>query len=188
MMASFHSGEIAYQNLPTTADIKGLIFNVKGPLNYDISLDLSEDLLKRYEEVQQEKYHYYLHDDDAKIIHTGTVFRCHLYDIRYNSSVISFLTKEDQEICDKITNELIEIIRKNNWQVVCDISDIDKYRRLLVRITIDDIDIREYLMTNYSNYFSKYQTRARKNLYIDIKRPKSKNKRRHSDAETKTKK
>lgn len=144
-----------YQRMEEVNDVKGFIVNVHGPTDFDIDFNLSDDLIKRYEDVIFRNYVYkdidINYDFPSNNILSrssekeGKVYRCRLRRIGLHKKHKSFMWKSNQLLIE--INHLID--RTDCW-VRCNLLDIDVYRRLLIDIIIDTkngpINLTDYLL------------------------------------------
>lgn len=145
-------------------NVVGYVVNVHDAVNYDIDLLLPDELVKRYQNVITNRYTYCRPGDDNKEI-SGTTFRCRLKGIGINTRSHNN-NRRPSRPSRKMTNPAlreatISMIRQfdrfNGW-VICTISDIDVYRRLLVTLydPITRRDLREILFADPAGSFSPY--------------------------------
>ncbi len=144
-----------YQRLREVRNVLGYIVNVHDATNYDIDLALDPELRFKYERVISNRYVYEDFDEDLfynpgalrsrlpQSSKTGVTYRCRLRGVGINHlSTHQHLTKSNQ-MCVEV-KQLLD--RSDGW-VICNLSDIDVYQRLLVDVTIlGTINLREYLL------------------------------------------
>jgi hypothetical protein len=170
-----------YTHHDSTENIVGYIVNVHDAVNYDIDLLFDDELRKKYWNVITNTYVY---TGDDMVEHTGTTYRCRLKGIGINSPLVfpqSFrspsglsgargskgtkprTSKKTRKFQSPALREAtITMIRQfdrfNGW-VICTVSDVDVYRRLLVTM-IDPIsrrDLRDILFTESPALFCPYE-------------------------------
>jgi hypothetical protein len=173
-----HPSEITqYIHNEDIPGIVGYVVNVHDPLNYDIDLLLDEELVNKYRNVITNRYTY---KDENGLEHIGTTYRCRLKGIglidsntkntqvtqnviRSTSPKKGTMRKIRKMGNSHIRSAHIELIRRcdrsNGW-VLCTLSDIDIYRRLLV--TIYDPITKENigslcLKEPYNQHFQPYE-------------------------------
>lgn len=147
-----------YKFSPTIVD--GFIVNHTDNINYDICFDFDNEIKCRYDMVHKEKFTYidtnivdnnikYDTKDGIRATVTpkeGTCYRCRLKKID--------VVKPQPDIL----KEVHSLIHYNDGWVLCVVSDVDIYYRLLVEIY--DIDknysINDILLDKYPNYFKIY--------------------------------
>ncbi len=173
----------AYTKHPDISGILGYIVNVHDPVNYDIDLFLSPQLRKKYSQVITNTYTY---QDEGDTIRTGITYRCRLKGVGVVTSKQRKMKTSPSKIPNPekdgnlfkslprhpgkkkdpvnfiIREAHIAIIRQfdrqNGW-VICTISDVDIYRRLLVTLydPITRKDLSEILLSEeYKDYFRPY--------------------------------
>lgn len=145
--------KIRYKRYKPIDNIKGFIVNIHDAINFDVDLDISDEVKNRYLDVITNSYGYrtvsYGPSDKPFPItlsspHSGTTYRCRLRGIAINQNNTIQNTHKANIISDKI-KKLIDIADGN---IICSISDVDIYRRLLITITI----ITSYGRINLTDY------------------------------------
>ena len=157
----------------------GYVVNVHDAVNFDIDLLLPDELITRYQNVITNQYTYSRGNEEV----TGTTFRCRLKGIGINNQIVrrnptssydeidSSLRRRNYETSKRRPNRkilspalreaTISMIRQfdrfNGW-VLCTISDVDVYRRLLITLydPISKRDLREILFAEPTGSFSPY--------------------------------
>jgi hypothetical protein len=144
-----------YQRIKELPHVKGFIVNIHDATNFDIDLKIPVECQKRYNDVVTNRYFYkdlpadFLDNPDIQKIgatepSTGKTFRCRLRGVGISQKPIPqwksrIMTQHVRQLTD----------RTDGW-VVCTISDIDVYRRLLVDIVVHTktgpINLREFLL------------------------------------------
>lgn len=164
--------KLRYHSLRETSNINGYVVNVHDSINFDIDLNLSPDLQKRYENVITNNYTYYDFNKyyfdnigtelNKKLIpKIGTTHRCRLKGIGTKQ-----LNGENIWKSNKICIDIKKIIDANDGWITCTLSDIDVYQRLLIDIyvTISNkkINLHDYLLEKTKDdpdpIFYKYTT------------------------------
>lgn len=145
-----------YQRMEEINNVKGFVVNVHGPTDFDIDFDLSDDLVKRYDNVIFHKYIYkdidinYDFPSNNILSHSsekeGKVYRCRLRKIGlHKKNNKSFMWKSNQ-----LLTEIKHLINRTDGWVRCNLLDIDVYQRLLIDIIIDTkngpINLTDYLL------------------------------------------
>jgi len=144
-----------YQHMDELINVKGFVVNVHGPTDFDIDFNFSDDLVKKYENVISHKYSYKDIDInyDFKLNNVlsrssekeGNVYRCRLRKIGLNKQNKSYMWKSNQLLTE--INHLLD--RTDGW-VICNLLDIDCYKRLLIDIIIEtkngSINLTDYLL------------------------------------------
>ena len=159
-----------YTHQDSTENIIGYIVNVHDAVNYDIDLLLDDELRKRYWNVITNNYVYSGIDN---VEHNSTTYRCRLKGIGINNpTVLSSspgmkgklkVSKKPRTFQSPALREAtITMIRQfdrfNGW-VICTVSDVDVYRRLLITI-IDPVskrDLRDILFAESPALFCPYE-------------------------------
>lgn len=143
-----------YKKLSGFTGITGHIINLHDPINFDIDLQLTEEQQKIYQSVVKRNYCYVEYDDQLLFENgditlkqqTGTTYRCHLRGIMINKNCHSV-----NILLSNIKQKVEQLLRFNDRRVICSLSDIDIYSRILVNISIPKgeelIDLREYLLS-----------------------------------------
>lgn len=146
-----------YQRLREVKNIVGFIVNVHDATNFDIDLEIPSNLHEKYQDVISNQYTYqdlgtdFLESVDFNrlnnsSIQIGTTYRCRLRGVGINQLDPVGHTWKSNQICVEV-RQLID--RTDGW-VMCTLSDIDVYQRLLVDIVINTckgpINLREYLL------------------------------------------
>lgn len=141
-------------------NVVGYVVNVHDAVNYDIDLLLPDELVKRYQNVITNQYTYARESEEV----TGTTFRCRLKGIGINTRKNYEVPKRRpnrKTLSPALREATISMIRQfdrfNGW-VICTISDVDVYRRLLVTLydPISKRDLREILFAEPTGSFSPY--------------------------------
>ena len=145
-----------YQCMQEVTNIKGFVVNVHGPTDFDIDFNLSDELIKIYENVIIHKYIYKDIDKNYDFPSNnilsrssekeGKVYRCRLRKIGlHKKNNKSFMWKSNQ-----LLTEIKHLIDRTDGWVRCNLLDIDVYRRLLIDIIIDTkngpINLTDYLL------------------------------------------
>lgn len=145
-----------YTHLNILENVKGFVVNVHGPTDFDIDLDIPKNLLINYSSVIS---HVYTYKDITKSYEfpknnilsnsgnrEGIAYRCRLRGIGVKKKENNCYNWKSNQLAFEIKH-LID--RTDNW-VVCTITDIDVYQRLLIDITIDTINgpinLTDYLL------------------------------------------
>lgn len=172
-----------YQRMPEIHNIIGFVVNVHDPTNFDIDFEISDELHEKYKYVISNKYTYQdinlpgINSNDISDINVmrnslenndtpkiGITYRCRLRGIGINQLTPHIHTWKRNQLCVEI-KQLID--RTDGW-IICTLSDIDIYRRLLVDVIINtrngSINLCDYLLTRMSRednpIFSPYKTRS----------------------------
>lgn len=164
-----------YIHHENTENVVGYIVNVHDPVNYDIDLLFNDELRQRYWNVITNTY-VYTDDVDERgqrneREHNGMTYRCRLKGIGINSPVLFDGRPDAKMKTSKKTRKYqtpalreatITMIRQfdrfNGW-VICTVSDVDVYRRLLITIRdpISHRDIRDLLFAESPALFCPYE-------------------------------
>ena len=145
-----------YQRMREIKNITGFIVNVHDATNFDIDLEISPELHEKYRDVISNQYTYqslepnFLENPDFNQIkikpEVGTTYRCRLKGVGINQLACSDHTYKSNMMCVEV-KQLVD--RTDGW-VICNLSDIDVYQRLLVDIIINTINgpinLRDYLL------------------------------------------
>jgi hypothetical protein len=132
-----------YRHLRESGDVKGYIVNTHDPTNYDIDFEMTPELRDRYNDVITTTYTYkdmpddFLTNPDLEGIDNippkvGTAYRCRLRGVGINQTPIRNHKWKMSQACVDI-RQLID--RSDGW-VVCTLTDVDVYRRMLVDIKV----------------------------------------------------
>jgi hypothetical protein len=147
-----------YQRMREIKNVSGFIVNVHDATNFDIDLDISLNLHDKYQDVISNQYTYqdlgsdFIENPDLTRLNTimhkiGTTYRCRLRGVGINQLAPSIHRWKSNQICFDI-KQLID--RSDGW-IICTLSDVDVYQRLLVDIVVNTcggpINIRDYLLT-----------------------------------------
>lgn len=146
-----------YKRMREIVNVKGFIVNVHDATNFDVDLDISLDLHEKYQDVISNQYTYrdlnpnFLKNPNMENVSQiepkiGTTYRCRLRGVGINQLEAGTHIWKLNQICIDV-KQLID--RTDGW-VICTLSDIDVYQRLLVDITVDTclgpIDVKDYLL------------------------------------------
>lgn len=147
--------KIRYKRFKPIDNVKGFIVNIHDAINFDVDLDISTDIQNRYIDVITNSYSYknITFGPPNKPLPitmshqlTGMTYRCRLKGIAINQNNMSRNYARAKIISDKV-KKLIDIADGN---IICSVSDIDIYRRLLINITIvtshGRINLTDYLL------------------------------------------
>lgn len=136
--------------------VTGFVVNVHDAVNFDIDLKIPSKFLQRYSEVVTNDYKYQrLCDVMENKVHcntiVGTSYRCRLKGIGiYQKFKNSYKWKHNQ-----IHLEVQHLIDRADGWVVCNLYNVDSYKRLLVDVMIPTchgcIDLKEYLLKKMEN-------------------------------------
>ena len=133
-----------YQKLKETHNIRGFIVNIHGATNFDIDLEIPDELRDQYRSVTSNKYLYQDLDEnfprDPNLSQlseippkTGTAYRCRLRGVGLNENCPNKSTWKNNQI----SNQMKQLSDRTDGWVTCTLSDIDIYQRLLVDIYLD---------------------------------------------------
>lgn len=153
-----------YYHYKEIDNLVGYVVNIHDAVNYDIDLFLSDELKTRYSNVITNTYTY---QDDSGF-NVGVAYRCRLKGIGLHQTKkrpddFSFRRKRHNANENRIIrlaqiDMTKQIDRQNGW-VLCNISDVDVYKRLLVTlmdpITKDDLSLI-LLKSEYRSCFRPY--------------------------------
>jgi hypothetical protein len=146
-----------YHRLREVGSIDGFVVNIHDATNFDIDLQLPDDVKNKYNTVITNQYSYKdLGDEymtnpsnimtEAMVPEVGTTYRCRLRGVGVNQLPIDEHLRKSH-VMNMTIKRLID--RADNW-VSCTLSDIDVYQRLLVDINVDTSDgcvnVRDYLL------------------------------------------
>jgi len=151
-----------YQRMRDIPGIIGFVVNVHDATNFDIDLDMPQSLHERYQDVISNQYTY--HDITSNFFQNfnlsklqditpsvGITYRCRLRGIGINQ------LPQHEHIwkANQMTIEIKQLIDRTDAWVICTLSDIDVYQRLLVDITINTcngpIDLHDYLLSRMTD-------------------------------------
>lgn len=135
--------------------IVGFIVNIYDGINFDIDLHIPKDMINNYSTVITDNYtyknlscEYFINGDLDSNNFEGIVYRCHLRGIGINKN-----TNNIHKV-NLLTNYVKKIIDKSDGWVICNISDIDVYNRLLVDIIIpESMNDLKHLILKTQDYF-----------------------------------
>jgi len=147
-----------YQRISKIFNIKGFVVNIHDAANFDIDFNFNSELSTKYQNVITNQYIYqnYSMDliSDFKKIRiepkSSITYRCRLRGIGINQKNTTN-TINGNKLMKKYVEQLIN--RVDGW-IVCVLSDIDVYQRLLVDIIINvksgPINLKEYILEKCS--------------------------------------
>jgi len=168
-----------YKKYREINNVIGFVVNVHNATNYDIDLILPQHIHDKYKTVIINKYSYNEVDADLNIkneVKYGSTYRCRLKGIGINydnhhlnlaNNISVFdgakshpLQKEKQSTAHlnnySLTIDIKQLIDRTDGWVLCKISDIDVYKRLLVEIIVptstDDINLKSLILNKMKNY------------------------------------
>ena len=164
-----------YKNYREINNVIGFVVNVHNATNYDIDLILPQHIHDKYKTVIINKYSYNEVDDDLNIkneVKYGSTYRCRLKGIGINYDYNNLNITNNTENCTEdpfktelqtkahlnnysLTIDIKQLIDRTDGWVLCKISDIDVYKRLLVEIivpTTDDINLKSLILHKMKNY------------------------------------
>lgn len=150
-----------YQRMKEVKNVRGFIVNIHDAANFDIDLNIIPELHERYHNVISNQYTYQdlspdFFDDPSfsqlKITpEVGTTYRCRLKGIGINQLPPNEYTWKSNELCVDVK----KLIDRTDCWVICNLSDIDVYQRLLVDIIVHTytgpINLREFLLSKMEN-------------------------------------
>lgn len=154
-----------YQKLKKINNIKGYVVNIHDAINFDIDLDLDNNLKQKYKNVIQNKYSYkklnqnIIFNLDLEQINylnliKSNTYRCRLRGIGINQySKNNFNNTNHQNYI--MTILVKKIINMSNGWIICHLTDIDIYQRLLIDIYIPNMNIN--LSSFLLNQMKKYE-------------------------------
>ena len=167
--------KISYQTHPTQYNIIGFITNIHDAVSYDICLQWTPEQEKLYSDVLIEDFSYIDFTDltipenfnDISTHSVDHTYRCRLKGVGVNENARA--ESSHRMIYGRNSThaaiDVSRIIDRSDGWVICNISDVDIYRRLLVEIVVyipstsEIINLRNYLLThstNYGNMFHAY--------------------------------
>jgi hypothetical protein len=164
-----------YKKYREINNVIGFIVNVHNATNYDIDLILPQHIHDKYKTVIINKYSYNEVDDDLNIkneVKYGSTYRCRLKGIGINYDYNNLNITNNTENCTEdpfktelqtkahlnnysLTIDIKQLIDRTDGWVLCKISDIDVYKRLLVEIIVptkDDINLKSLILNKMKNY------------------------------------
>lgn len=145
-----------YRRVKEVTNINGFVVNVHDATNLDIDLDLPPELKDKYQDVILNNYTYQDLQPDVLgkpniVPSIGTTYRCRLRGIGINQ--LSYQARNQKS--NQMYVEVSRLIDRADGWIICTLSDVDIYRRLLVDITIHTckgtIDLKEYLLSRMEN-------------------------------------
>lgn len=156
-----YNTSLGYVNLSPVYNVIGYVVNTHSSLDYDIHLFFPHEMIARRYESCFRKYYYY-RDAGSDVIKQGIAYRCRLKGIKVIKQHSEKEKREkkksrSQHEIDSHIMMLRRIDLLNGW-VVCDISNIDIYQRILVSIrdVITNEDFGQILMKNFSQNYALY--------------------------------
>jgi hypothetical protein len=163
-----------YKKYREINNVIGFVVNVHNATNYDIDLILPQPIYDKYKTVIINKYSYNEVDDDLNIknnVKSGSTYRCRLKGIginydNYHLNPTSNLSSSEGTLSKvsptahlnnySLTIDIKQLIDRTDGWVLCKISDIDVYKRLLVEIIVptstDDINLKDLILNKMKNY------------------------------------
>lgn len=150
-----------YQCFDETKNVKGFVVNIHDAANFDIDLEISDEIRDKYKDVICQNYYY--HDFSQKILTTfneevkkeifpkkGKAYRCRLKGLGLNHNVNNYAYKSNQ-----MSLEIKKLIDRTDGWIMCTLSDVDIFQRLLVDITVwtqkGPINILDHLISKCYN-------------------------------------
>ncbi len=154
-----------YQRLPEINNVMGFVVNIHDPTNFDIDFKFSDKLCQKYSNVITNKYKSVEYDSPpspSKMntlntfnVENGITHRCHLRGIGISQYPQHYHTQKNNKKSNQLCLEITHLIDRTDRWIICTLSDIDIYKRLLVDVIINTctgpINIREYLLTRMSD-------------------------------------
>lgn len=167
-----------YHHMKEVRNVLGFIVNIHDATNFDIDLNMPLEQHRLYKGVISNEYTYQDLDEDyfENPNHTrfikinpkkGLTYRCRLKGVGINQLTSPFDLWKANQMCIEI-KQLID--RSDGW-VICNLSDIDVYQRMLVDIIIHTssgfINLRNYILTRMKQednpIFYSYSSRRHRN-------------------------
>lgn len=154
---------IRYKKMNTSYNIIGFIVNVHDATNFDIDLDMSPELHQQYQDVISNQYTYqdlepdFIENPDFTKLATlntkiGITYRCRLKGIGINQSTT---TSNHYWKSNQMCIEVKQLMDRTDGWVLCTVSDVDVYQRLLVDVIMEtsteSINLRNYLLARMAN-------------------------------------
>lgn len=152
--------------------INGFITNVIDATDYNIDLLMDYKLHKKYKNVHKDRYKYKIIPYNALVKanmefidqieeFNGITYRCRLRGVGVNKNSLNMKYKKN----NYMTVLVRKLIDMNNGYVICVLSDIDTYKRLLVDIYIkfkdEYINLKNFILETAikddNPFFYKYQ-------------------------------
>lgn len=146
----------AYQHLEPLKNIPGYVVNIYDAVNFDIDLYIPNEYKDLYSNVIKNSYTFTDMGEQSKVL-TRNVLRCRLRGIQMVKDNGS--RKRRGALC-----KVIQRIEKQNGWVICDLGDIDIYRRILIDIydPITGDPINDVLLTDeYGDVFKEYKIKQK---------------------------
>jgi len=155
--------KIKYKKFREINNVIGFIVNVHNATNYDIDLFLPNNIHEKYKNVIINKYSYNEVDDNMNIektIKNSYTYRCRLRGVGINSltNPTDLSNNGVKPHCLKnyyLTIDIKQLIDRTDGWILCNISDIDVYKRLLVEIIVPtmsgDVNIKNLILDNSKN-------------------------------------
>ena len=148
----------SYKKIECTGKFRGYITNIYDPANYDIDIQFDEDTKSKYQHVFKSLYTAIDLDDTPPISPKRLEsYRCRVKGV----TIIRPNYKNNKPIDYPMKNATTDINKKvflfNSW-VDCDVSDIDFYNRILVKLydPITGESLTDDVFDKYPTLFSKY--------------------------------
>lgn len=151
-----------YQRLKPVQKVIGFVVNIHDVINFDIDLDIPNNLRKKYQNVVCNKYIYqdlgndFLENPNFEDLNVtpkiGLSYRCRLKGIAINEDFKQFYRWKNKNQLYIEVKQLIDLV--DGW-VLCNLFDIDTYQRLIVDIFIvlegHYINLANYLLLKAKN-------------------------------------
>lgn len=152
-----HDNFRKYRKMKYIRNVKGFVVNVHDATNFDIAFDILPEIHERYQDVISNQYTYQdlgedflINPDMNRLIESkhkiGTTYRCRLKGIGINQSSSSSYIWKSNQMCIEVK----KIFDRSDGWIICTLSDIDIYQRLLVDIYIymsnEVINLCEYIL------------------------------------------
>lgn len=164
-----YNNQLGYVNLSPVYNVIGYVVNTHSSLDYDIHLFFPNEMIARRYQSCFKKYYYY-RDTGSEIVKQGIAHRCRLKGIKviknHSEKEKEALDRKDKREKKKNRSQYeidahIMMLRRidilNGW-VICDISNIDIYQRILVSVrdVITKEDFGQILMKNFPQHYALY--------------------------------
>lgn len=138
--------------------VPGFVVNVHDAINFDIDLTLTPQQLNRFSRVIHNEYQYRDELGNSKV---GRAFRCRLKGIQL-SNCYPRRNKSRSQSMKNATKTMKRMINRSNGWIICGVSEVDVYNRLLVDL-VDPalfpekyVSYRDILLSEYPKLFLKY--------------------------------
>lgn len=145
-----------YENI-TLSGVKGFVVHIYDLINFDIDLIIPDEHQNFFKNALMKNYVYFEYNDRELLNHShieqqlGKAYRCHLRGVSINKALL----RKFSSASSLLKIEIERLLNHTNANVICNISGIDGYSRVLVEIFIETskglIDLKNFLLEAQRN-------------------------------------